>query len=258
MSTARLLTACFVTAFAVACGPIEDPTTPELGEQQAEQVSGGVGWSVFHFKVDGVRVGSVLVTDGAYGGSYANQVEYWLWDPINGDDLRDGDVQNLVIDVAVNEAEWSDSLVASEFEAGTTNWIAWAIPRDFELQSDAEYIWSNTSSERFVYAIEAPAWGNEVGTIRYYLELDFHPSSYIPSMEWYVDADDIKTYYYSEDSDEDDDEGEGEEGHWDEFNLPPEAYDDAQRWEVRLTQDASAQKISWAYGYQLETQYPAN
>lgn len=253
MSLARLLTLSLATALAAACAPIEEaPGDDPIAERADEQLSGGVGFSIFQFKANGAAVGRVLVTDGEYGGSYQNQVEYWKWDPVAGAALRAGNVQSLVIDVVVQSDTWSQSDVTTYFESGTANWLSWSIPRAFELQSSPGYVWTNNNAERYVYTLEASAWGNMAGTIRYYLEVDFHPGTDIPSLEWYVDADDIKTYYYSEDSDEDDDE----EFDWDEWSLPPEAYEDAQRWEVRLEQDATVQKVSWGYGYELRTLYP--
>lgn len=252
MSLGRLLTLTLSAFLAAACAPIEDPYEPDpIGERQDDQLSGGVGFSIFHFKVGGVGVGRVLVTDGEYGGSYQNQVEYWKWDPIAGASLRAGTVNNITIDVIVQSDTWSSSDVTTHFESGTSGWLSWSIPRAFELQSSPGYVWTTNSAERYVYTLDADAWGQETGTVRYYLEVDFHPGSDIPSLEWYVDADDIKTYYYSEDSDEDDDE----DFDWEEWELPPEAYEDATRWEVRLEQDAVISKVSWGYGYELRTLY---
>lgn len=239
-----------------ACAPA-DPIEP-IGTQRAAQLSGGPGVSVYDFEVDGARVGAVLVTDGAFGGGYADQYEFWLWDPAATADIRDGDITDFTIKVSWRSDDW-DAAAASTFESGTNGWTAFAIPRLFDLQSEPRWAWSYEPYERYAFEMVAPAWGAAQGDIRYYLEMDFQPGSDIPSMEWLVDADDIKTYYSSEDSDEDADEDSDEgndEGGGSNWTLPPEAAADATRWEVRLTEDTTLTRVSLAWAYELTTTYP--
>lgn len=251
-----------LAAFAVfACAePPERSPTP-VAEQVRPQLSGGPGVSVYDFVVEGSRVGSVLVTDGAWGGAYANQYEFWLWDPAATDAIRDGEYDSFSIKVVVRSEQW-DPIVADAFETGTAGWTAFSIPREFELQEQPRIAYSNDSQERYVYRMVAPAWGGMQGDIRYYLELDFHPGSDVPSMEWLVDADDLKTYYASEegdeddDSDEDGDEGSDEGGGWGGWTAPEQALADATRWEVRLEASTSLEQVSWAWAYELTTLYP--
>lgn len=258
MALARITLTSLLACAALACGPVEDGESPEFDTRTAAQVSGGVGWSVYQFKANGAHIGRVLVTDGAFGDGYGNQTEYWLWEPQKAAQLRAGQVNTLEIDIVVQEEAWKGDLAAQHFESGTTGWTAFAIPRSFDLDGMPRLVYSSNYLERQLYAVEASAWGGMTGSIRYYLRFDFTPGSDIPSMEWYVDVDDIKTYYYSEDGDDDDDEGEeGGGDNWDYFDLPLEVFDDAQRWEVRLEQDATAHRVSYGYGYELTTLYPA-
>lgn len=231
--------------FCVAgCTPAEPDEAPTNTRRQA-QLSGGPGVSVFDFVVNSERIGTVLVTDGAFGDGYADQYEFWLWDPEATEDIRDGDITDFTIKAAWVDDKWSPT-AASIFESGTNGWTAFAIPREFELQTEPRWAWTHEPSERYTYELIAPAWGEGQGDIHYYLELDFRPNSDIPSMEWLVDANDMKQYYISEDSDEDADE----------WTLPPEAQDDAVRWEVRLTDDTELSQVDFAWAYELTTVYP--
>ncbi len=246
----------FLSTFAlllIGCGDAEQPQT---GQMTRPQLSGGPGVSVYDFVINQQRVGTVLVTDGVSGDGYANQYEYWLWDPAVTADLRAGNINGFVIKIPYSNETWSADAVTA-FEAGTSGWTAFSIPREFELQSEPRWAYTSASSERFLFEMEAPAWGNAGGTIRYYLEMDFQPGSDIPSMEWLVHADDIKTYYASEDSDddadEDSDEGSDEGGSW---WLPPEAAAEATRWEVRLTEYETLDAKGLAWAYELKTLYP--
>lgn len=235
----------------VACGEVDNAPVGELSQPQ---LSGGPGVSIYNFVIAGERVGTVLVTDGVSGDGYVDQYEYWRWDPTVTDALRDGDVDGFVIKVALRDDKWTVD-TAPTFEAGTQGWTAFTIPRSFELQSEPRWAYTHGAQERYLFEMTAPAWGDAQGDIRYLLEMDFQPGSDIPSMTWLVDADDIKTYYASEDSDEDADEDadEGGSGGW---TLPPEASEDATRWEVRLTHDAPVDAAGIAWAYELTTLYP--
>jgi len=231
-----------------ACGDIE-AEAPAVASQGFDQLSGGPGVSIYDFIVRGDRVGSVMVTDGASGAGYGDQYEYWLWDDRTVDKLRDGDIRDLAIHVAHQEPTWTDE-AAEIFEDETSGWIAYAVPRHFELQIEPREAKEDKKKERFVYQLDAPAWGGMEGNISYYVEIDFEEHEDIPTMEWLVDADDLKTYYHSEMNDEDALE--------DDWTPPESASDNINRWEVRLTQDAKLEKVKDAWAYELTTLYPAH
>ncbi|MCA9539479.1 MAG: hypothetical protein KC620_11365 [Myxococcales bacterium] len=228
------LIASLLAALALAaCAPdrVEDlPAPPSLETLQQTQVSGGWGFSIYHFEVDSVHVGSLLVTNGAYGGAYGDQLEYWRWEPSALADLGAGDVTHLDVDFRVTGETWDSGTVSAEFEAGTGTWTSWEVNRLFDLSSHASIIWNSPSNDRYLYRLEAAAWGGESGTITYYLRLDFSAGT-IPLMTWYVSSVDFNLWQNSEAGDE----------------------DDGSIFEVRLTDDTELDATNVGVGYELKT-----
>ncbi|MCA9539478.1 MAG: hypothetical protein KC620_11360 [Myxococcales bacterium] len=206
------------------------PPPPSLESLQQAQVSGGWGFSIYHFEVDSVHVGSLLVTNGAYGGSYADEVEYWRWEPSALADLGAGLVSHVDVDYRATAATWDSGLVSTEFETGTGTWTSWEVNRLFDLAPSATIVWNSPAQSKYLYRLEADAWGGESGTITYYLSLDFSASS-IPEMYWYISAVDYGLWRRSEKNDDDSD----------------------LIYEVRLTSDTELDATAVGVGYRLKT-----
>lgn len=236
----------YLPLIALLCAACAETEPAPMGRQVLPQLSGGPGVSIYDFVIEGQRAGSVLVTDGVAGDGYADQYEYWRWDPDVTDAMRDGEVDGFVIKVALRSDKWTADTV-DIFEIGTEGWTSFTIPRLFQLQSEPRWAYSHSGQQRYLFEMTAPAWGDAEGDIRYLLEMDFQPNSDIPAMTWLVDADDLKTYYASEAGDQD------AEDYWE---LPPEAQEEATRWEVRLTHDAPIDSTNFAWAYELTTLYP--
>lgn len=232
--TSTALTALLASLFLMACSEesTSNPSTPQLQSMTLAQVSAGGGASGYDLYYSGVRVGALLVTNGAFDAAsgYYDQMEYWRWDSSSLVDLADGDLDDIDIDFVGTTTTWSTSLVAN-FENGTGTWTAWEVNRLFDLQNNYSVVWNQPTSGEILYRTDADAWAGVTGTIRYYLKMDFNYGNAYPEMFWYVSYSDYQRW------------------------LQSEAYDGDNDgiYEVRLTDDALLEQTTVGVGYELKT-----
>lgn len=207
-------------------------STPKLQSQKLAQVSAGGGAAGYDLYAGGVRVGALLVTNGAYdiATGYYDQMEYWRWDPSSLVDLEAGSLDDIDIDFVGTSTTWSASLVAN-FESGTSTWTAWEVNREFNLQSNYSIVWNQPSNNQILYRMEADAWGGMSGSITYYLKMDFNYGNAWPEMTWLISYSDFQLWVNSE------------------------FYDEDQNgiYEVRLTDDSLMEQTTVGLGYELKT-----
>lgn len=248
-------------------------TTPEVQAKQLEQISGGIGFSVYHFydgdKIEGTEIGALLVTNGAYNGTYADETEFWRWDADAMADWQDDLLADIAVEWVGTSATWDASL-ASDFEAAPDD-VTWTVNRNFNLDTSPSIVTETAAAH--MYQMEAAHWaavkdengdplvnndgyfvdenGDEIlrdpsgpdqssnwihesSTITYYMKADFtstvNPDPY-PTMTWYVS--------------------------WLDYVLWNLSHDDPSSsssiYEVRLTDDSVMTGATLGFGYELET-----
>lgn len=211
---------------------VSEESTPALQRASFAQLSAGGGIAGFDFYISGRRVGTLLVTNGAYDeyDGYYDEKEYWRWDQPALDQLAGGSVSRFDVDFAGTSDKW-DSRLVRNFEQGTDRWTAWVVNRQFDLQNDAEMVWNDADNGRPLYHMRTNLWGELTGSIDYYLKMDFTLGNGYPEMTWYIDYADFRNWLFAEKTD-DDDNG---------------------IYEVRLEEATSFRQTSAAYGYELKT-----
>lgn len=226
------LTIFFASLCLMACSGESTSTssTPATQSVTLAQVSAGGGASGYDLHYNGNRVGALLVTGGTFGGQYADEWEYWRWDPASLADLADGDLSLLDIEVTdLSTSSWSE--IVSNFESGTSTWTSWDISRSFDPQSQRIVEWNQPSNGVVLYRTDADPWPGMTGTVRYYLKLDFNYAQSYPEMTWYVRYSDYEAWQQSP-------------------NYDPE---DTGLYEVRLRDDGTLNQTVAGVGYELKT-----
>jgi len=235
--TTRILTpftALLASFCLMACSgeSTSEPSTPALQSAKLSQVSSGGGVATYDFEISGVRVGTLLVTNGAFdaGSGYYDQQEYWRWDATWLRAVESGSVGEIDVGFVGTSNTWSPSLV-SHFETGTSTWTAWEVNRLFDLQQTYSVVWNQPTNDQILYRLEADAWGGVSGTITYYLKMDFNYGNPYPEMFWYISWNDYQAW------------------------LDSEAYDADNDgiYEVRLTDDTMLEQTLIGVGYELKT-----
>jgi len=211
-------------------------STPEVQSKELAQLSAGGGIAGFDFYADvnglSTRVGSLVVTNGAFdaGAGYTDQMEYWRWEPTALADIESGATTHIDVDFVGTSTVYDPTLVA-QFESGTSTWTAWDVNRLFNLSSLPTVEWNDPGAGEVLFTMEADAWAGVVGTITYYLMMDFGGGLGYPHMTWYVDFFDFVLWADSEAADSDSDS----------------------IYEVRLTDDSAMVQTPIGIGFELKT-----
>lgn len=240
MNHTRITSLLAALALALTAGCADESTsagsTPDIQSRDLAQLSAGGGIAGYDFYIDigglATRVGTLIVTNGAYdvAQGYYDQMEYWRWDPTVLADIETGAISDIDVDFVGTSSSYSATLVGN-FESGTGTWTAWDVNRLFNLSSIPSWQTNNPGQGRVLYTMEADAWGGEVGSITYYLKMDFTQSLGYPEMYWYVSWIDFTLWADSEAGDGDSDS----------------------IYEVRLTDDSDMTQTSVGVGYELKT-----
>lgn len=215
---------------------VTEGTTPPVQSKELAQLSAGGGIAGYDFFVDinglPTRVGTLVVTNGAFdaGLGYFDQMEYWRWDAGSLATIETGAEQNIDVQFVGTSTVWDPTLI-SHFESGTGSWTAWDVNRLFNMGSNPTLQWNTPGSGKVLYTMEADAWAGVIGTITYFLKMDFSGGYGYPEMTWYVDWLDFIIWADSEAADSDDDT----------------------IYEVRLTDDSDMSQAIIGIGYELKT-----
>lgn len=220
------------------CGEIE--SAPTLGATEAAQISGGLGFTVYHFHIEGQRVGALLVTDGAEGGAYADQTEYWRFDRRALKDLADDAIEQLDVVVAKHSAAWSTASVRRHFEQGTASWVDWMVPRMFELAAHSTRARTDEGQRRTMFRMSAAGGGPGGGEISYTLMLDFD-QGLAPRTTWLIDAEELVGFYPEHHAAKGAPKGL--------LSLPRGI--DPYNWEVEMGIDRPLERVEAAHGFEM-------
>lgn len=166
-------------------------TTPEIQAVELAQISGGIGFSVYHFYDSAdvqtrTHLGALLVTNGAfhlvqevdqYGNpvvdgngdpvyvcdgvvGFCDQDEYWRWDTTAMTDWQNNQLGAIHVEHAGTFSNWNDSgagAVQSAFLAAPSG-HTWVVNRQFDLQSNWSVVTNSPANDRLLYNMEADHW----------------------------------------------------------------------------------------------------
>ncbi len=217
---------------ACATESVSEPSTPDIQKRELAQLSAGGGIAGYDFfaTIDGQykRVGTLLVIEDAAGGGYAEETEYWRFDPLGLDALEAGEIAAFDVGFVGKRKRYRQWL-ADHFEDGTGSWVAWTVNRQFNLATDPTVVWNSPDEGHVLYELEGRGWNKGEGRrVTYYLEFDFNIGEAFPGMSWYIDYDDFEAWQTSRG-------------------------DDDRMYEVRLRRNSVLEQTPYGVGYELKT-----
>ena len=196
----RIVTIVALGLLAAGCG--DEPGTPVLDSRAQTQLSAGGGIASYEFRVNGTRVGVLLVNgDQSVGqaGYTEFDMEYWRWEAGSLAALETGGVTTVDV-TEVRNIDSGDSAtdIWNLFDDTTTQgWTEWEINRDFDFSSTSSVHWNAPSLGDVLFTVEADGWdGFQDGageTVTYFLKMTFGSDPH-PAMAWYLDYSDYQAW----------------------------------------------------------------